>query len=135
MKNFIIPFVILTLLILVFSKLTERPALSQYSVPIYTEPGGERMVVESGGTIEMATGTLKLEGMTVNIHHYAGDPGSATLTIATTGTDDSDLVIATLNSGAGVNVFSAVPQINSVSIGLSADPGRSIKLTLLTFED
>ena len=119
-------------------------AAAGYQTLIYTEQGGAKQVVASGGEVEVQSGgvldtqagaTVNLLGRTMAVVQYNSDPNSTTTTVAITGLDATDLVFASMSKANSAYLKSAAAGSGVATLTWSADPGTTVTVDLLALMD
>jgi len=117
-------------------------AFAQFAAKVYMD-GPDKQVVASGGEVEVQSGgTLDVDG-TLNFDtrelvmvQYSADPNATSATVAVTGLDSGDYLIATQNTNnATGNLLRVVPGTGLATLYWSADPQAAVKVTVQTWQD
>ena len=107
---------------------------AQYNTEIYTMQGGAHMVVGSSGILDV-TGIFRKNSRSLVLAQYTGAPGATSATVAISGIDSDDYLLATMNTSATTYLVAAVPYSGSAELYWAADPGKSVTVTLEAWEN
>ena len=109
-----------------------------YQTKVYRDQGGNRLVVDSTGILDIRNGGYFVFGDdTLAILKKGGNVGSSDsiIKVHMAGCDSTDIVLVTLNSRVQGKLMWAFPRVDTVDVKIDMNPADTVILSVQLWKD